>query len=38
MSLGLSVGDLLGWEEVGDDDGVLVGEFVTGLFVGNLVG
>ncbi len=38
MSLGSSVGDLLGREEVGDDDGVLVGEFVTGLFVGDSAG
>ena len=36
--LGPFVGDLLGLEDVGDDDGVLVGVFVTGLFVGDLVG
>ncbi len=30
MSLGSFVGDLLGREEVGDDDGVLVGDFVKG--------
>jgi hypothetical protein len=39
MSLGSFVGDLLGLEEMGDDDGVLVGNFVTGLSVGDsLVG
>ncbi len=38
MSLGLSVSNLLGWKEVGVDDGVLVGELVTGLFVGDLIG
>jgi hypothetical protein len=39
MSLGSFVGDLLGLEEMGDDDGVLVGKFVTGLSVGySLVG
>ena len=30
MSLGFFVGDLLGREEVGDDDGVLVGDCVKG--------
>jgi len=34
--LGSFVGDLLGLEEVGDDDGVMVGDFVTGLSVGDL--
>ena len=39
MTLGSFVGDLLGLEEVGDDDGILVGNFVTGLSVGDsLVG
>ncbi len=39
MSLGCFVGDLLGLEEVGDDDGLMVGNFVTGLSVGDsLVG
>jgi hypothetical protein len=39
MSLGSLVGDMLGLEEVGDDDGIFVGAFVTGLSVGDsLVG
>jgi hypothetical protein len=39
MPLGSFDGDLLGLGEVGDDDGVLVGAFVTGLSVGDsLVG
>ncbi len=38
MSLGSFVGDLLGLEEVGNDDGVLVGDLVTGLSVGYSVG
>jgi len=38
MSLGSFVGDLLGREEVGVNDGVSVGVFVTGLSVGDLVG
>ena len=39
MSLGSFVGYLLGLEDVGNDDGVLVGAFVTGLSVGDsLVG
>ena len=39
MSLGSFVGYLLGLEDVGNDDGVPVGAFVTGLPVGNsLVG
>ena len=39
MSLGSFVGYLLGLEVVGNDDGVLVGAFVTGLSVGDsLVG
>ncbi len=38
MSLGSFVGDLLGLNEVGNDDGVLVGDFVTGLSVGYSVG
>jgi hypothetical protein len=33
MSLGSVVGDLLGLEEVGNDDGLLVVFFVTGLSV-----
>ena len=37
MSLGSFAGDLLGLEDVSNDDGVLVGVFVTGLFVGDLV-
>jgi hypothetical protein len=37
MSLGSFVGDLLGREDVGDDDGVLVGDFVKGLS-GSMVG
>ena len=36
MLLGSFDGDLLGLEEVGDDDGVMVGDFVTGLSVGDL--
>ncbi len=35
MLLGSFVGDLLGLEEVGNDVGVLVGNIVTGLFVGD---
>ena len=38
MPLGSFVGDLLGREEVGDNDGVSVGSFVTALPVGDLVG
>ncbi len=38
MSLGSFVGDLLGLNEVGNDDGVLVGDFVAGLSVGYSVG
>jgi hypothetical protein len=38
MLLRSFVGDLLGMEEVGNDDGVLVGDFVTGLSVGDSVG
>ncbi len=39
MPLGSLVGDMLGLEKVGDDDGALVGAFVTGLSVGDsLVG
>ena len=38
MLLGSFVGDLLGLEEVGNDDGVLVGALVTGFSVGVLLG
>ncbi len=38
MLLRFCVGDLLGLEEVGNDDGVLVGDFVTGLSVRDSVG
>ncbi len=38
MSLSSFAGDLLNLEEVGNDDGVLMGDFVTGLFVGNSAG
>ncbi len=38
MLFGSFVGDLLGLEEVGNDDGVLVGDFVTGLSVGDSLG
>jgi hypothetical protein len=38
MLLGSFVGDLVELEEVGNDDGVLVGDFVIGLSVGDSVG
>jgi hypothetical protein len=38
MLLRFFLGDLLGLEEVGNDDGVLVGDFVTCLSVGGWVG
>jgi hypothetical protein len=38
MLLESFIGDLLGLEELGNDDGVLVSDFVTGLSVGDSVG
>ncbi len=38
MLLRSFVANLLGLEEVGNDDGVLVGDFNTGLSVGDWVG